>query len=408
MHEHKMTDPKLAISIPVFFGLSLKLREIEIPVSRIITALRPIEEFSKPDAWVKTIHFALQYILDDMHSEGECRGGWGKSYAERYIRRTYPAGIPSDASRQPDSPSGTSMVVEGLNDLRECTGLTNVHLRKLIQTCLEETARYFVSRCDPGSGAVGVKTQLAGGDVATAYNLRHSAMAIKAWRSVPGQHERLGRCCEYLIRSAEEVDLESERPLTIAAVLSGLDWIEQTDHIRRSIPGTNRVPFLTKKAEIALFETWSETCGGWFDGKDRIATSFWYSAFVLKELCGVKVKLDVGLVERMDAALDMLLGALHELPEGQLGMPYRPNGSPDLGMSCLLAEILARPLPHWERGNELRGLCRFINSCCDEQNSFHSVYLEDTYPWTLASVFTVMRILLTKKQRSELRTTAGS
>jgi hypothetical protein len=393
-----MRNPKLNISIPVFLGLSVKLREFEIPISRLSTFFRPLREFSDTKVWTTTVHSVLQYILRDMYTEGDCRGGWGKSYAERYQSHTYPQGLPSDAAAQHDTPSGTSMIVEGLTDLRGMGGLINEEIGDALDGCLNESARYFLNRYDPATGAVGVKTQLSGGDTATAYNLRHSAMALKVWRALPGQFNQIGRCCEYLINSSDVLNLSTERALTNAAVMSGLDWIAgASEDVQHYLPDTHKIPYLVKKVDIALLENWEATSRGWLDKKNREATILWYSSFVLKELSKTGSELSADLADRCTETLEMLLECLQELPGGQLAMPYRVGNSPDLGMTCMLFEIIVRSQPLRESTPTLRGLCRFINSHASLLESSEHVYVYDTYPWTLVSLFSGLNILLNQQ-----------
>src|SRR3954451_23114879 len=58
----------------------------------MVSALRQTPDLQDPPAWA--IRLVLQFIFDNMHTDGDLRGGWGKSYAERYLRETYPHGIP--------------------------------------------------------------------------------------------------------------------------------------------------------------------------------------------------------------------------------------------------------------------------------------------------------------------------
>lgn len=388
-------NPRLTISIPVFPGLSVKLHEIELPVARIASSLRQTPEIHDPLAWAPAIRLVLQFILDDMHVDGNLRGGWGKSYAERYLRETYPHGVPDDASRQPDSPSGTAMVVKGLSDFLCVDKLLDNVGQHALMACLSESATYFAARFSAQTGAVGVMTQLAGGDIAIAYNIRHTAMSLRVWQALPNQYERLGRSCRNILESAEAMNLEAERALTVASVFSALHLIESQEDLRRGIPGAHRIPFLQKKAEVALLSQWSDEFGGWYDGKNARATAQWYTAFVLKELSCLSSNVEGDLAKCVHRALATLVDSAQTVEGDQLGIPYFLGGAPDLGMTCMLFDIMAKSSQRRDQRRTFDGLCKFITGCgtrfaVDRQ-------LLDAYPWTLASLFSGLRTLLSTR-----------
>src|SRR5205085_1404014 len=95
---------------------------------------------------------------------------------------------------------------------------------------------------------------------------------------------------------------------------------------------------------------------------------------------------------------EMLSECLHRLPNDQLAISYRLAGQPDIGMTCMLFEILLRNQSLRESTPTLRGLCHFITEHSKLLDSSNHIYLEDTYPWTLASLFSGLNILLLTKK----------
>ena len=389
----RLMNPKLTFSIPIFPGLGLRVHEIELPASRIASALRRTSHLTDPTSWAAAIRLTLQFIFDDMHVAGNLRGGWGKSYAERYLSDMYPHGVPSDASQQPDSPSGTAMVVDGLANLLHIDGLLTPEARHEINECLNETSIYFANRHHPVTGAVGVMTRLAGGDTAVAYNIRHTAMALRALRFLPNQYERIGQTCRNIVESADTLNLEAERALTVAAVASSLLWINSQPDLCRGLPGAHHIPYLIKKAEIALLSQWSDVCRGWYDGKHAEVTAQWYSAFVLTELSGESLRIGEELRTRLKTARTALISTAQSVGDG-MGIPYFRGGSPDLGMTCVLFNIMTKGGRDRNEDRLLRALGRFIVACgATVDNDRH---LRDAYPWTLAALFSGLNTLLTK------------
>jgi Nucleoside phosphorylase len=350
-------------------------------------SLPTLAELADRTMWSGAVHNILKYIHSDMHTSVECRGGWGKSYAERYQTRTYPQGMPKAFAPQPDTPSGTAMVVEGLYCLKQIPDYLSHEDREMVDGCLAETSEYFLNRYDPVTGAVGVKTLLATGDTATAYNLRHSALALKAFHQLPSFYNQLGSCSEYVIRSSEKLNLETEHVLKIVAVLSGLDLISNTANLKHGLPDAHKLPYLIRKAEIALLKRWSASSRGWVDCANPTTTIFWYSLLVLKDLSKLCMISDPELVDCSNRTLQMLFECIRELPGNQLGMLYRIGGPPDLGMSCMLLEILARTRPTPQNQMTLRGLCHFVIAHTEMLNASEQDYIQDTYPWTLVSLF---------------------
>src|SRR5258708_12874176 len=184
------TSIKLVISSPSIGGISVKY-EIELPVVQMMDVLRRKPEIHDADAWFGAVRFALRFVFDDMHTTGEVKGGWGQSYADRYMRQTYPNGAPHDIVRQPDSPSGTAMVVEGLSDLLAVDDLLDGNIRELIAVCMRETGAYLRARTNPETGASGVITRLSEGDSAPAFDVRHTAMSLRPSSCLPGHYDYL-------------------------------------------------------------------------------------------------------------------------------------------------------------------------------------------------------------------------
>jgi hypothetical protein len=168
--------------------------------------------------------------------------------------------------------------------------------------------------------------------------------------------------------------------------------------LKHGLPEANKLPYLIKKAEVALLKNWSPSARGWFDGKNRTTTLIWYSLLVLKDLSNMNVTLDHELVGCGEHTLRMMFDCLREVSDGQLGMPYRIDGPPDLGMSCMLFEILTRAQPTPQVESILRGLGRFIIAHAHLLDSSDHDYVKDTYPWTLVSLFGGLMVLLCKER----------
>jgi hypothetical protein len=166
------------------------------------------------------------------------------------------------------------------------------------------------------------------------------------------------------------------------------------------VPDTYKVPYLMAKADVALLNNWEASSRGWLDTKNREATTLWYSSFVLKELSKVKSELSVDLTDRCTETLGMLLECLEELPGGQAAMPYKLGGTPDLGMTCMLFEILIRSQQLRESASILRSLSRFITAHANLLDASEHTYINDTYPWTLVSLFSGLNVLLGERRES--------
>jgi hypothetical protein len=382
---------KLIIKLPLLPPFVEVKKEIDFPLSLISDFFSHKAKLPDPAAWTALTQLAVQFVLDDMHTKGRIQGGWGKSYAHRYLNLTYPNGVPDDASRQPDSPSGTAMVIQGFFDLLETEQLLDGKSKEAILTCLNASAKYLEDRYNPKTGELGLLSVLSSGDSSIAYNIRHTAMSIRAWRRLPGQYNRLVGSCTNIIDSANERTLENERSITVAAILSALLWIKSNDALERGIPNTHRIPFLCKKAETALIKQWSHGYGGWIDPQNPEASVNWYTAFVIRECEMNSGDLGDDLRQQIKMARNGLFDKIVIADNGGTGLPYANGKVPDLGMSCMLFEMLTRSGIHKIEKQHYQNICKFILAVGSARDNAR--FTKDTYPWTLVSLFSALQLL---------------
>lgn len=287
-------------------------------------------------------------------------GGWSKSYSISYLPIAFPERL-LDSVSSDDSVTVTHWVMRGLLSLRRMLRKSNVKSSLLprVDKCLTLGRQYLLRHFD-GQGAGLFRATTTG--ISISRDVRHSATFAKALLQL--SHERLEPIQKAIAYSLEDLSEGDGRPPTLAERLHLVGLLWSRPYLRANWMSDSFLMETQAKLEDSLMSVAfpCEVKGArakLFGEEDRWWMAGYYTWWVL-DACG-EMLLTSSRRVCQDTIPDILKG-LHGLAftsGEQVSFPLTIDGTPDLGTTAHIGEILLRLWPA-EHMQWLSGLEKYL------------------------------------------------
>lgn len=279
-------------------------------------------------------------------------GGWSKSYAKNYLPLAFPGHIPDSVS-QIDSITVTHWVIRGLCSMKRLIlrSHNNYEYLNRIEKRLTLARHYLLKHFD-GIGAGLIHMSAMGESIHT--DVRHSATFTKALIQL--SHERLQPIKKAINFSLHDLSMGDCRAPTYAERLHLVSILRARPDLRTSWMSDsclNQIQSILEKALCDMAHDYECKNGNamLFGHQEQWHMSGYYTWWVL-DACG-----DILLESsntRTQTILSKILvglnGLKYDINTSTCSFPLTLHGSPDLGATAHIGEILLRlwPISHMD------------------------------------------------------------
>lgn len=383
---------KLKIKIPIPLIGSLEV--LEVPLSKI----NYLEKLGFGDSELRDsypsekvydlLEHCLEYLFQDQYDTGEARGGWGKDYRDKYFRHLFGDEVPTDALVHPHSISFSLWVLEGLveferfcqNERRPLKGKGDFH------QIFNEISDYYRRHFDELTGGVGPKWSGTDMRKQVAPNVRHASSGIVAFLILPGFLKEVQQTASYILKALESgTPFEESRALSVAAMLRALFAIQENRVLSHGLSIDEfRFRRLISKGEIELLSRYDNINGTWDTNQTGAENArIWYSIWILRSLPQLQYSSNEDIKKLYGKCLKRLIEQDLIKTKFGKGLPYKPDGNPDLGLSASLLAILQKDemIEENKRNQISKSILNFLVHEHRDPDA-----IEYTYSWTWAMV----------------------
>lgn len=314
--------------------IAMKLRPLESSCNITLDDWEPILSAIEAD----------QFVEDPASHQ---YGGWSRSYSQNHLPLAFPDRVPDSVS-QVDSITVTHWMIRGLISLKRLLLQNRAHSDYLdrIERRLALASRYLMKHFD-GQGA-GLMHMTTTGE-AIGPDVRHSATFAKALLQL--SHQRLEPIKQAINFSLQDLSMGDHRAPTLAERLHLIGLLRSRPDLRMSWMIDSRLDQISSTLEESLcgMALPCESEGGdarLFGRDEQWHMSGYYSWWVLDACGDILIGSSSATTQKtLSSVLTGLDGLYVDLESGTSGYPLTIHGSPDVGASAQIGEVLLRLWP---------------------------------------------------------------
>ncbi len=321
----------------------------------------------------ETLSKIIIYLFGDRVTEGIGTGGWSKS-ASKYVDLIYGRKATNPIY---ESMTDTALVIEALKSFE---GFVKVSQSSCEINIYDDLFKcYIKERWNFKGGDSGIWQDDREDGQFVWNHLRHTAMIVRIFGSIPELKRNLGKTAEWLqskVLQMDGNDWQKEKIATPIAVYVAVKYFEKHGKYLSS-------DTIDKIRQITIDETisrYDSNLKGWHSGPFKEIALPFYSLFLLAEMPEIWLS-DSILRKQMDESLKSLLGLMIHSPHGY-GLPIYGMRLPDIGLSCLmLSSLLQKTTRNKVEEDSLIKLIEFVVKSIA---SNEAQYWANTYTWTVS------------------------
>jgi len=376
--------PSILSGMNYINAISLKVKEIVEKISQLLEESKPPELFRSID-W----NALLVAIEDDQFTEDRGShqyGGWSKSYSINYLPLAFPDQVPVTVSAV-DSVTVTHWVVRGLCSLRRILMITDKdnNILNRIEKLLAHAQNYLIRHFD-GRGAGVIRSTAEGERIYT--DVRHSAAFAKAMLEFKNQPlEKTRKAIEFALSN---IHLSDQRIPSFGEIYHLIGLVKAYPELRSQKITPHFIRECQSEVEARIIEIARICNDNRVSGRLVGHSNQWhmapYYSWWLLDACGeLMVESDDEEIQKLT---HQILKGLNSLEisnnDGSAGYPLSLEGSPDLGASAQIGELLLRFSPH-EYTESINLIANFL--CKRITLEYLKEYIHHEFLWAIPHFF---------------------